>query len=215
MDYSNWDPTLGASGSDDGTMQMWDTRSSAGLAPVRFGSSPVCSVQFNPFGGFLIAVGCADRKIYGYDVRKMVDPVFILDRHQKAVTYTKFLDIRTVISSSIDGCLMMWDTEDCSPIRIYKGHINSRRFVGLSVWRNGGLFSCGSENNKVFVYDKRWGDPVWIGGFDLAAQPGCDGNGVFVGGVCWRQTGEERCTLVAGGSDGVLQVLEGERRLCL
>ncbi|KAI3471123.1 hypothetical protein Pfo_027786 [Paulownia fortunei] len=217
MDYSQWDPSLGASGSDDGTMQMWDTRCDVGkslvsVQPDRLACSPVCCVEFNPFGGLQVAVGCADRKIYGYDVRRMGDPVFTLDGHQKAVTYTRFLDLQTIVSSSIDGCLMMWHTEDQRLIRTYKGHVNSRRFVGLSVWRNGGLLSCGSENNHVFVYDKRWGDPIWVRGFEPAAQTRCERG--FVSGVCWRQTGEERCTLVAGGSDGVLQVFEGERKFC-
>ncbi|KAL2248641.1 WD repeat-containing protein RUP2-like [Sesamum indicum] len=215
MDYSNWNPTLGGSGSDDGTMQVWDTRCDMGktlasVEPDRYGCSPVCSVEFNPFGGFLVAVGCSDHKIYGYDVRRMVDPVFILDGHRKAVTYTRFLDQQKIVSSSTDGCLKMWDAENQHLIRTYKGHVNSRRFVGLSVWRTGGLFSCGSENNQVYVYDMRWGKPIWVGGFEQAAQPRCEPG--FVSGVCWRETGGERCTLVAGGSDGVLQVFEGEKR---
>ncbi|GFP84793.1 WD repeat-containing protein rup2 [Phtheirospermum japonicum] len=213
VDYSDLARPLGASGSDDGTMQMWDTRCEAGtrVARVNPARNPICSVEFNPFGGHLIAAGCADRKIYGYDVRKMVEPVFVLDRHGKAVTYTSFLDPQTIVSSSIDGCLIMWDVENQNPVRTYKGHVNNRRFVGLSVWRTGGLLSCGSENNSVFVYDKRWADPIWVRGFEPAARH----DGSFVSGVCWRQTVEERCTLVAGGSDGVLQVFEGERKLCL
>ncbi|KAL7147476.1 hypothetical protein ABFS83_06G110100 [Erythranthe nasuta] len=222
MDYSHSDPNLGASGSDDGTMQMWDTRSDSGnnaasVRPNRLASSPVCCVEFNPFGGPLIAVGCADRKIYGYDVRRTLDPVFVLDGHRKAVTYTRFLDLRTIVSSSVDGCLMMWGTDDRRVMRTYSGHLNGRRFVGLSVWRSGGLLSCGSENNRVFVYDKRWGDPIWVRGFEPPAEaaqpPRCEGG--FVSSVCWRQSGdEERCTLVAGGSDGVLQVFNGEKRPC-
>ncbi|KAL3653499.1 WD repeat-containing protein rup2 [Castilleja foliolosa] len=217
MDYSHWDPNLGASGSDDGTMQMWDPRCDDGgkclgyVQPNRVGRSPVCCVEFNPFGGPLVAVGCADRRIYGYDPRRLVDPVFVFDGHQKAVTYTKFLDFQTLISSSIDGCLMMWNTEDKSPIRTYKGHVNSRRFMGLSVWGNGGLLSCGSENNQVFVYDKRWGQPIWVTGLEPVTQvPRCEPG--FVSSVCWRQTGSEPCMLVAGGSDGVLQAFEGKRK---
>ncbi|KAL3834446.1 hypothetical protein ACJIZ3_009182 [Penstemon smallii] len=216
MDYSNSDPVLGASGSDDGTLQMWDPRceggdSIASIQPNRVVSSPVCCVEFNPFGQPIIAVGCADKKIYGYDVRRMVDPVFIFEGHQKSVTYTRFLDSQTMVSSSVDGCLMMWNTEDQSLIRTYRGHVNNRRFVGLSVWRKGGLLSCGSENNRVFVYDKRWGDPIWVRGFEHVGQTRCDRG--FVSGVCWRQMEEERCTLVAGSSDGVLQVFEGQRKV--
>ncbi|KAH6828107.1 Transducin/WD40 repeat-like superfamily protein [Perilla frutescens var. hirtella] len=217
IDYSNWDPTLGASGSDDGTMQMWDTRCDAGgkflasVRPNRVACSPVCCVEFNPFGGVIVAVGCADRKIYGYDARRMVEPVFVLDGHEKAVSYARFLDLHTIVSSSIDGSLMMWHAEDRRLIRRYRGHLNTRRFVGLSVWRSGGLLSCGSENNRLFVYDKRWGDPIWVSGFDQDHQPPPPDQG-FVSGVCWRQTGEESCTLVAGGSDGVLRVFQGQRK---
>lgn len=101
-------------------------------------------------------------------------------------------------------------------IRTYRGHVNSARFVGLSVWGEGGLVSCGSEDNQVFVYDKRWAQPVWVRGFgfETVARPRLEEPG-FVSGVCWRRIGEERCMLVAGGSDGVLQAFEGGRRQCL
>ncbi|KAM7504741.1 hypothetical protein LguiB_003645 [Lonicera macranthoides] len=210
MDYSHWDPVMGASGSDDGTMQMWDPRCDGGrcVATVQptAARNPVCCVEFNPFGGALIAVGCADRKAYGYDVRRMNEPVMVLDGHQKTVTYVRFLDHHTVVTSGTDGCLKMWDTEDQRLLRTYKGHANRRRFTGLSVWRNGGLFGCGSEDNQVFVYDKRWGEPVWVRGFEPVGEQG------FVSSVCWSQVGEDdECTLVAGGSDGMLQVFSGKR----
>ncbi|KAA8533739.1 hypothetical protein F0562_031256 [Nyssa sinensis] len=187
MGYSHWDPVLGASGSDDGTMQMWDPRCDGGkcLAMVQpsVARSSVCCVEFNPFGGALIAVGCADRRAYGYDVRRMVAPVLVFDGHQKTVTYVRFLDHHTLVSSGTDGCLKMWHTEDQSLVRTYKGHVSARR---------------------------RWGEPIWVHGFEQAAQAGCDQG--FVSSVCWRQVGEDQCTLVAGGSDGVLQAFAGKRR---
>ncbi|CAK7337271.1 unnamed protein product [Dovyalis caffra] len=214
VDYSHWDPILGASGSDDGNMQLWDTRceSEECVATVQpsVGRSAVCCVEFNPFGGPIVAVGCADQKAYGYDIRMMVDPVFVLNGHRKTVTYIKFLDNVTLVSSSIDGCLKLWNSDNANVIRTYKGHVNHRNFIGLSVWKNGGLLGCGSENNKVFVYDKRWGEPIWVHESDPMARDGCDGG--FVSSVCWRQVGEDRCTLVTGGSDGVLQVFRGKRK---
>lgn len=225
MDYSHRDPILGASGSDDGTMQMWDPRCGDGgkclaaVQPNTTAPSPVCCVEFNPFGGALVVVGCADSKVYGYDIRRMADPSFVFDGHQKAVTYIKFLDFQTIITSAVDGCLKMWNSENNQIIRTYKGHTNSRRFVGLSVWRGGGLLCCGSENNQVFVYDKRWGEPIWVQRFEPmdAATTGDGGGGgggqgydrSFVSSVSWRQTWDDRCTLVAaGGSDGILKVFE-------
>ncbi|KAL2556055.1 WD repeat-containing protein RUP2 [Forsythia ovata] len=224
IDYSHWDPIVGASGSDDGTMQMWDPRCGdegkclAAVQPNTTAPSSVCCVEFNPFGGALVAVGCADRKVYGYDIRRMADPIFVFDGHQKAVTYIKFLDFQTIITSAIDGCLKMWNSENQQIIRTYKGHINSRRFVGLSVWRGGGLLCCGSENNQVFVYDKRWSEPIWVQGFEpVAAAVGGGGQGCdrgFVSGVSWRQTEDDRCILVAaGGSGGILQVFECKKKV--
>ena len=217
VDYSHWDPLVGASGSDDGTMQMWDSRCEGikTVAKVRpsGGGSAVCCVEFNPFGGPLIAVGCADRRAYGYDMRKMVDPVLVFEGHQKTVTYVRFLDDHTMVTSGTDGCLRLWSTDDARMIRVYMGHSNSRSFIGLSVWRTGGLLGCGSEDNRVFVYDKRWGEPIWVHEFGAGKWNGNgDGDGPnFVSSVCWRQVGEDGCTLVAGGSDGILEVIVGKR----
>ena len=214
VDYSHWNPFVGASGSDDGTIQMWDPRceGTTNVAKVRpsAGGGAVCCVEFNPFGGPLVAVGCADRRAYGYDVRKMVDPVLIFDGHQKPVTYVRFLDEHMMVTSGTDGCLRLWSMHDARMIRVYMGHMNTRNFVGLSVWRTGGLLGCGSENNHVFVYDKRWGEPIWVHEFGGGSRDGCDPK--FVSSVCWRQVGEDGCTLVAGGSDGSLQVIVGKRR---
>ncbi|XP_027103814.1 WD repeat-containing protein RUP2 [Coffea arabica] len=230
MDYSPCAPVVGASGSDDGTMQVWDPRCEGGeclgVVQPSAGRSPVCCVEFNPFGGCLVAAGCADRRVYGYDVRRMGDPVLVLDGHQRSVTYIRFLDRHTMVTAGIDGCLKTWHTADHRLIRTYTGHVNARRFVGLSVWRGGGLLSCGSEDNQVVVYDKRWGSPIWVKRFEPssagAPAPGraeysgwecCEPTGAgFVSSVCWRQMGEDQCTLVAGGSDGVLQVFSGSRR---
>ncbi|XP_031261283.1 WD repeat-containing protein RUP2-like [Pistacia vera] len=218
VDYSQWDPVVGASGSDDGTMQMWDPRCDGGkcMAKVQpsVSRSSVCCVEFHPFGGALVAVGCADKKAYAYDVRNMVDPVLVFDGHRKTVTYIRFMDESTLVSAGTDGCLKLWNINDSRIIRNYKGHVNSRSFVGLSVWKNGGLLCCGSETNQVFVYDKRWGEPIWVHGFKPVGADGAESGSErgFVSSVCWRQVGKEQCTLVAGGSDGVLQVFMGERK---
>ncbi|KAI3808218.1 hypothetical protein L1987_24166 [Smallanthus sonchifolius] len=143
-------------------------------------------------------------------VRNMVGPIAIFDEHQRTVSYEKFVDDRTVVTSSTDGCLKMWDTEDQRLIRTYRGHTNERRFVGLSIWRNQGLIGCGSESNEVFVYDKRWGEPVWVHGFER--EGGTTSERGFVSSLCWSQVGDDECTLVAGGSDGVVKIFSGKRK---
>ncbi|KAK1441482.1 hypothetical protein QVD17_07405 [Tagetes erecta] len=211
MDYSHCSPVVGASGSDDGTMQMWDPRLDGGkcVGTVEF-TSPVCCVEFSPFGGAFVAIGCADRKGYIYDVRNIVGPVAIFDGHERAVSYTRFADDRTVVTSGTDGCLKMWNIQDQRLIRTYRGHTNQRRFVGLSIWRNRGLIGCGSESNQVFVYDKRWGEPIWVHGFEPDGRTRSEDG--FVSSICWSQVGEDECTLVGGGSDGVVKIFSGKKK---
>ncbi|KAF9617584.1 hypothetical protein IFM89_037396 [Coptis chinensis] len=214
LDYSHSSSPLGASGSDDGTMQMWDTRcvgnECVAMAQPSISGNPVCCVEFDPHGGELIAMGCADRKAYIYDIRNMSNPVSSFHGHQKTVSYVRFLGDGMMVSAGIDGCLKLWDTKDTQTIRTYKGHSNNRNFVGLSVWRNGGLLGCGSESNEVFIYDKRWGNPIWVHGLEPTIGGGRDQR--FISSVCWRQVGNDECTLLAGGCDGVLQVFVGKRK---
>ncbi|MQM14851.1 hypothetical protein Taro_047785 [Colocasia esculenta] len=215
VDYSRWIPQLGASGSDDGTAHLWDSRCGrdvASLCPV--GGEPrrpVCCVEFDPFGESLIGLGCADRRAYVYDLRMGSDPVTVFRGHRRTVTYLRFIGGGRVVSAGTDGCLRLWDLLDAREMRAYEGHANTRNFVGLSVWRAGGLLACGSETNEVYVYDMRWGQPIWVGGFEAAAEEGGRG---FVSSVCWRQAGDDgdACTIVAGTSNGVLQVFSGRKK---
>ncbi|KFK26834.1 hypothetical protein AALP_AA8G299900 [Arabis alpina] len=212
VDYTLYNgSTVGASGSDDGTVQMWDPQAGGLEETVRPGSgAAICSVEFDPLGGPSLAVGCADRNAYVYDIRRLVDPIVVLDGHAKTVTYAKFMDPHTIVTGSTDGSLKLWDIlNERRVVRTYRGHVNSRNFVGLSVWRHGGLVVSGSENNQVFLYDKRWGEPVWVRGLGEVDRLGSDRR--FVSSVCWRQVDEDWCTLVAGGSDGVLQIFSGKR----
>ncbi|RZC57502.1 hypothetical protein C5167_004796 [Papaver somniferum] len=212
VDYSHW---VGASGSDDGTTQLWDTRcrgdECVAVVQPSVGRSPVCSVEFDPFGSGLIAMGCADRNAYTYDVRKTDKPVSVFVGHEKTVSYVRFLGEHMMVTAGTDGCLKLWNTVNAHSMRTFKGHVNYRSFVGLSVWRNGGLIGCGSESNEVFVYDKRWSEPIWLGGLEGTLGP--ESEDKFVSGVCWRQqVKEDECTLVAGGSDGALQVYLGKKK---
>jgi hypothetical protein len=50
---------------------------------------------------------------------------------------------------SRDGSLELWSVNDFQIICMHKGQVNNRSFLGLSVWRNGGLLGCRSESNEV------------------------------------------------------------------
>ncbi|CBI22758.3 unnamed protein product, partial [Vitis vinifera] len=134
------------------------------------------SLRWKPgSAGRVLGSGDYDGVVTEYDLDQKI-PIFERDEH------------------GTDGCLRLWSMHDARMIRVYMGHMNTRSFVGLSVWRTGGLLGCGSENNHVFVYDKRWGEPIWVHEFGVGSRDGRDPN--FVSSVCWRQVGgEDGCTL--------------------
>lgn len=202
---------LAASASDDGTAHIWDPRCPGGGSSVSIISSsnapgaPVCSVEFNKSDKIQVGVACADKCAYIYDLRNMKQPVLIFSGHQKTVTYLRFADNGRVVTSSVDGCHRMWNVSNGEEVRVYRGHRNARSFVGMDVCNGGGLIGSGSESNEVFVYDLRWGDPIWVQ--DFGEEDGRE----FVSAVCWREIGENECALVAGGSNGVVKIFDGRR----
>ncbi|GLJ42702.1 hypothetical protein SUGI_0885300 [Cryptomeria japonica] len=239
VDYSQWNTSLCASASDDGTVQMWDRKTNQTLMDIAIPSKrPVCCAEFSAYNANLMAFACSDHKVYVYDTRKLTSSssaaadsaLFVLNDHSRPVSSVKFFGEGTVVSASTDGSLKLWDIsrsiqEGMLPVRTYRGHSNMRKFVGLSVWQEGGLLACGSESNEVYAYDCRWESPIWLNkfdgtGFTNSTVRSLAEDGVkdfrtradlrFVSGVCWRQK-PSNCALVAANSDGMLQVIIGQR----
>ncbi|KAJ3693916.1 hypothetical protein LUZ60_009396 [Juncus effusus] len=216
MDYF-FDGSLAASGSDDCTTHLWDPRArpDSTFQIVRL-NSPVCCVEFDPTGAPFFALGCADKKAYVYDTRIIGHgPMNVLEKHDRPVTYVRFAGGGKLVSSGTDGRHVLWNWQDGQIVREYTGHMNSRSFVGMGVWMHGGLIASGSESNEVFVYDLRWGRPVWVKGFaeqeSSASEVQVRRIGGFVSAVNWRQgvgdeDGVESGVLVSGGTDGVIKV---------
>ncbi|KAK8951207.1 WD repeat-containing protein RUP2 [Platanthera zijinensis] len=205
---------MAASGSDNGAARIWDTRCPAEGTVVHNGISPVCCVEFDGADcGPLIALGCADRNAYVYDLRAVgAGPVSAFGGHARTVTYVRFVGGGRMLSSGTDGAHRMWEARGEREIRAYRGHKSGRSFVGMGLWRKGGLIGCGSETNEVFVYDLRWGEPIWVKSFGRAGAG-------FASAVCWcggrdGSGGGDDCMLIAGGSDGVLQIFSGRRNSC-
>lgn len=106
----------------------------------------VCCVQFSPYSSHLLAFGCADYKIYGYDLRHTRIPWCTLVGHGKAVSYVKFLDSETLVSASTDNTIKLWDLnktnlEGLSPkacTSSFSGHTNEK--VGFSSPYTGMIF---------------------------------------------------------------------------
>lgn len=212
IDFSSADPTLLASGSDDGSVKLWSINQGVSIGTIKTKAN-VCCVQFPLDSGRSLAFGSADHRIYYYDLRNSKIPLCTLIGHNKTVSYVKFVDATTLVSASTDNTLKLWDLSMCTsrvidtPLHSFTGHTNVKNFVGLSVWD--GYVATGSETNEVFVYHKAFPMPALSFNFNHAdplSGPETDDAAQFISSVCW--CGQSSNTLVAANSSGNIKILE-------
>ncbi|KAL3364500.1 hypothetical protein AABB24_013322 [Solanum stoloniferum] len=211
VDFSVADPTMLASGSDDGSVKLWNINQGVSVGTIKTKAN-VCCVQFPFDSGRSLAFGSADHKIYYYDLRNSKMPLCTLIGHNKTVSYVKFIDSTTLVSASTDNTLKIWDLSISTsrildtPLQSFTGHMNVKNFVGLSV--SEGYIATGSETNEVFVYHKAFPMPALSFKFnstDPLSGDEVDDQAQFISSVCWRG---QSSTLVAANSMGNIKLLE-------
>ncbi|KAH6835464.1 SPA1-related 3 [Perilla frutescens var. hirtella] len=211
VDFSVADPTMLASGSDDGSVKLWNINQGVSVGTIKTKAN-VCCVQFPSDSGRTLAFGSADHRIYYYDLRNSKVPLCTLVGHNKTVSYVKFIDSTTLVSASTDNTLKLWDLSVCTsrvldcPLQSFTGHLNVKNFVGLSV--SEGYIATGSETNEVFVYHKAFPMPALSFKFnstDPLSGDEVDDTAQFISSVCWRS---QSPTLVAANSMGNIKLLE-------
>ncbi|KAD3066830.1 hypothetical protein R6Q59_018969 [Mikania micrantha] len=211
VDFSWSNPTLVASGSDDCSVKLWNINQGASVGTIKTKAN-VCCVQFPSNSGNTLAFGSADHRIYYYDLRNPSVPLSTLIGHNKTVSYVKFVDSSTLLSSSTDNTLKLWDLSEATsqvidgPTQTFTGHMNVKNFVGLSVCD--GYIATGSETNEVVVYHKAFPMPSLSYKFNTTDPISGDDMGdsdQFISSVCWRI---QSSTLVAANSMGNIKLLE-------
>ncbi|CAH8382530.1 unnamed protein product [Eruca vesicaria subsp. sativa] len=211
IDISTADPTLLASGSDDGSVKLWSINQGVSIGTIKTKAN-VCCVQFPSDSGRSLAFGSADHRVYYYDLRNPKLPLCTMIGHTKTVSYVRFVDSSTLVSSSTDNTLKLWDLSmsvsgvNEAPVHSFMGHTNVKNFVGLSV--SDGYIATGSETNEVYVYHKAFPMPVLSYKFktvDPVSRLEVDDPSQFISSVCWRG---QSSTLVAANSTGNIKILE-------
>ncbi|KAL2336145.1 hypothetical protein Fmac_010591 [Flemingia macrophylla] len=213
--FSQSDPKLFASGSDDCSVKLWNISEKNSLGTI-WNPANICCVQFSAYSTNLLFFGSADYKVYGYDLRHTRIPWCTLSGHGKTVSYVKVIDAEEVVSASTDNSLKLWDLKKTSSSGLssdscaltFKGHSNEKNFVGLSVLD--GYVACGSESNEVYCYHKSLPVPIATHKFESidpisGHQNSGDNNGQFVSSVCWRKKSN---MLVAANSVGIVKLLQ-------
>ncbi|GIL91488.1 hypothetical protein Vretimale_18776 [Volvox reticuliferus] len=111
-------PHLAASAADDRCARLWAGR---GLSQCVGSLQPnsrasVCCVDFSPVCDHLLALACADRTAYLYDMRSLGrGPLAALRHHSRPASYCRFLGRNRLVTAATDASLALWDISEAIP----------------------------------------------------------------------------------------------------
>ncbi|KAL4444907.1 hypothetical protein ABPG77_003957 [Micractinium sp. CCAP 211/92] len=236
VDFSAADPMKFLSGSDDGSVRLWSVSDPSSVARIAAPAN-VCSVQFSPTDCHTIAFGCANYRVYLYDLRSTAHPLAVISGPQRAVSYVKFLGGSHLVSASTDSTLRLWDlrevlssagaaapsasTASGGGSTLSGGAAGTGRmrpactYTGHRNQRNfvglsvspDGHILCGSEDNSAHAYYRTLPFSIAQYRFGAAEGPAAEGHQPFVSAVCWANR-SRHC--LAANSQGLLQILKLE-----
>lgn len=141
-----------ASGSNDGTIKLWDVRDGKCLKTLQEHTSGVQSVAFSPDGQTL-ASGSNDQTVRLWDVRdgKCLRTLRGYTNWVMSLTFSP--EGKTLVSGSNDHIVRLWDITTGECLKILQGHISGVQSVAFSPRGNqgglGGMLASGSNDGTI------------------------------------------------------------------
>ncbi|TFL05500.1 hypothetical protein BDV98DRAFT_500333, partial [Pterulicium gracile] len=151
------DRTCIVSGSDDNTVQVWNTATGEQVAKLNGHNGNVNSVSFSPVRTCIVS-GSNDHTVQVWDMATG-EQVAKMDGHNSAVWSVSFSpDGTCIVSGSDDNTVRVWDTATGKQVAKMDGHDSSVNSVSFSP--DGTCIVSGSDDNTVRVWDMATGEQV-------------------------------------------------------
>jgi WD40 repeat protein len=202
--------TLATAGSD-GTIKLWNARTSKELQSLRGHSGPVWDVSVSPNGQTLASAG-SDDTIKLWDV-KTGKALKTLEGHQADVNSVRFApDGQALASASKDGTVKLWNPRTGQLLLTLLGHQGPVLQVTFSP--DGQTLASAGEDRRVKLWNVITGEAVeTLEGHLSQVSDGVfspDGGTLATGGLndgvvkLWNVTTGKELETLAGHTDGIL-----------
>ena len=151
--------SLIASGSDDGTVRVWNTQTGEeALSPSRSGDGPVLSVDFARNGRW-VASGTEAGIVCVWNVTQAHASHRRLSGHSGAISSVVFkMDSSCLASASKDGTIRLWNPETSAELVVIRGEGYSVN--GVAFPPDGKIVASVSEEWTIRLWDSNTGEVV-------------------------------------------------------
>ncbi|KAK9460826.1 WD40-repeat-containing domain protein [Lipomyces oligophaga] len=158
VDRTRRGPELLLSGSDDGSIALWDPRVKESIEYMET-DFPILSVAFGELGNQAFSAGI-DHEIKVWDLRQK-NVIYTLPGHTDAVTSLNVSDnMQFLVSRSMDNTVRTWDIRPFAPetrqLSIYEGAPSSdleKNLIRASFSSDGSRIISGAADRTVVVWN--------------------------------------------------------------
>ena len=186
------DGTALASGSDDGTVKLWDVTTHENIATLQGHTNWVYSVSFSPDGATL-ASGSWDGTIKLWDVATHENIATLQRPLENWSLPMSFSPDGTVLASgAADGTVKLWDVATHENIATLQGHLEDS-FILVSFSPDSTTLASGSSDGTVKLWDVATHENIAT----------LEGHTDYVSSVSFSPDGT---TLASGSSDGTVKL---------
>ncbi|NEO07283.1 caspase family protein, partial [Moorena sp. SIO3I8] len=138
------------SGSDDGTVRLWDTETGQLIHTLEGHTDTVYEIAFSPDGQQILS-GSSDNTVRLWDT-ETGQLIHTLEGHTSLVSDIAFSpDGKQILSGSWDTTVRLWDTETGLTLHTLEGHTSRVEAIAFSP--DGKQILSGSHDNTVRLWD--------------------------------------------------------------
>jgi len=160
MQWSQDAPTL-ASASQDGKLIVWNAVTCLKMNAINLPSNWVMTCAYSPSGEYVASGGldniCSVWNIRGQNPTKVTRE---LSGHDGFLSCCRFIDNRSIVTSSGDHTCSLWDIDAATQTTQFKGHTQDVMFLSLNHEKK--LFASGSIDKTIRVWDIRSGKSTHV-----------------------------------------------------
>ena len=137
-----------ASGSDDGTIRLWDTSTGTQISSIR--SSKTDALAFSMDGKILASINNAV-SIQLWDVGTGEQLTSLNGQNEPVTNLTFSPDNNILASGNLGGAIQLWDISTGKQLELLKGHTS--RLVNLVFSSDGKTLVSGGSHGDIFIWN--------------------------------------------------------------